>query len=184
MEEKSFRQRFLNKRTILVVLIAAVIIVTGVAAGLLKASENPSFCATCHIVEPYYLSWKDSSLLDHKHAEEDITCQQCHERSIPEKAMEGLNYIIGNYEVPLEGGPEEMRQFCLECHSVDGQGSSWEEIVAATDFEESNPHDSHHGDLECNVCHNMHEPSYVFCSQCHIFDWIDDLDKEVWTTED
>ncbi len=184
MEGKRFRERFLNKRTILIVLVAAVIIGTGVAAGLLKASENPSFCASCHIVEPYYLSWNDSPLLDHKHAEENITCQECHERSIPEKAMEGLNFIIGNYELPLEGGPEKNRDFCLECHSEDGEGSSWEETKAATDFEESNPHDSHHGTQECNVCHNMHEPSYVFCSECHIFSWIDDLDldKEAWTT--
>lgn len=85
MEGKSFRERFLNKRTILIVLVAAVIIGTGVAAGLLKASENPSFCASCHIVEPYYLSWNDSPLLDHKHAEENITCQECHERSILKK---------------------------------------------------------------------------------------------------
>ncbi|NLV17586.1 MAG: cytochrome c3 [Syntrophomonadaceae bacterium] len=180
-EKKSFREKFFNKRGILIVIAALILIGSGTAAGLLKASENPSFCASCHIVKPYYLSWNDSNLLDHKHAKEDVTCQECHQRSIPEKAMEGVNYIIGNYEIPLEGGPEESRDFCLECHVEGGEGISWEEIKAATNFEESNPHDSHNGLQECNVCHNMHEPSYVFCSECHIFNWIDDLDQEVWT---
>lgn len=181
MERKSFRERFLNTRVILIVIVAVVIIGSGTAAGLLKASENPSFCANCHIIKPYYLSWNEGPLLDHKHAKEDVTCQECHHSSIPGKAMEGLNYITGNYELPLEGGPEAGREFCLECHSENGQGSSWEEIKAATDFEESNPHDSHNGEQDCNVCHNMHEPSNVFCSECHIFDWIDGLDDEAWT---
>jgi len=184
MERKSFRERFLNKKVILIVLVALIIIGAGTGAGLLKASENPSFCATCHIIKPYYESWSDSALLDHKHSLQDITCQDCHHATIPEKAMEGINYVIRNYTLPLEGGPEDIRGFCLECHSEEGQGSSWEEIKAATDFEDSNPHDSHHGQLDCNICHNMHEPSYVFCSQCHIFSWIDDLDKEVWIIEE
>ena len=181
MERKSFRERFLNKRVILIAIAAAIIIGASTTVGLLKASENPSFCANCHIIKPYHSTWSESSLLDHKHAEEDVTCQECHHNSIPEMAMEGLNYILGNYELPLEGGPEEGRSFCLDCHSEDGEGSSWEEIIAATDFAESNPHDSHNGLQDCNVCHNMHEPSHAFCSECHIFSWIDDLDEEAWT---
>lgn len=181
MERKSFRERFLNKKVILIVVGAAVIIGAGTAGALLKASENPSFCATCHVIEPYYLSWSEGALLDHKHAEQDVTCQECHHNSIPEKAMEGINFITGNYTLPLEGGPDTSREFCLECHSEEGEGASWEEIKLATNFEESNPHDSHNGEQECNTCHNMHEKSYAFCSECHIFNWLDDLDEEAWT---
>ncbi|HAA09957.1 MAG: cytochrome c3 [Syntrophomonadaceae bacterium] len=180
MERKSFRERFLNKKVILIVIGVAVIIGAGTAGALLKASENPSFCATCHLVEPYYVSWSEGVLLDHQHAVEDVTCQECHTRSIPEKAMEGLNFITGNYTLPLEGSQQGDRQFCLECHSEDGDGSSWEEIKLATVFEESNPHDSHHGEQDCNICHNMHEKSYAFCSDCHIFNWLSELDEEVW----
>ncbi len=78
------------------------------------------------------------------------------------KAMEGINFITGNYTLPLEGGTEIDRRFCLECHSPEGEGSSWDEIKVATNYEESNPHDSHHGEQECNICHNMHEKSYAF----------------------
>lgn len=182
MEESNNSQKKLfNKKFILIVIVIFILVGVGTAAGLLKASEKPSFCASCHVVEPYYVSWNDGSLLDHKHAEQDITCQECHKKSIPDKAMEGLNYVTGNYELPLEGGPEEGRDFCLECHSAEGKGASWDEIKAATDFEESNPHDSHNGEQDCYVCHSMHEPSHVFCSECHVFNWIDDLDEKAWT---
>ncbi|MGI6428757.1 MAG: cytochrome c3 family protein [Syntrophomonadaceae bacterium] len=180
MEKKSFRERFLNRKTILILVGVCIIIGAGTGVGLLKASENPSFCGTCHLVRPYYQSWHEGALLDNKHAQEDVRCQDCHIRSIPEKAMEGINFITGNYTLPLEGGTEIDRRFCLECHSPEGEGSSWDEIRVATNYEESNPHDSHHGEQECNICHNMHEKSYAFCSDCHIFDWLADLDEEAW----
>ena len=47
---KSFRDKYLNKKVILIAIGVAVLLGAGVAGGLLKASENPSFCATCHII--------------------------------------------------------------------------------------------------------------------------------------
>lgn len=176
MERKTFRERFLNRKTIIILATAVLIIGVGSGAALMKASENPSFCANCHIIKPYYESWSQGSLLANKHARQDQTCQECHHSSIPGKAQEGFNYITGNYTLPLESDMGD-RDFCLECHSEEGVGASWDEIKAATDFEESNPHDSHNGEQECNVCHNMHQPSQVMCSECHIFDWMDELDE-------
>lgn len=175
-EGKSFREKYLNKKVVLIVIGAGILLGAITAGGLLKASENPSFCGLCHIIEPFYESWNTGVLLDNKHAGEDVECLDCHHRTIPEKAMEGLNFITGNYTLPLEGPPGD-RAMCLDCHSEDGEGSSWEEIQAATIFEESNPHDSHNGEQDCNVCHSMHEKSEVFCAQCHIFGWIDELDE-------
>lgn len=175
-ESKSFREKYLNKRVILIVLGIA-IVVGGVTAGaLLKASENPSFCATCHIIKPYYVSWSEGALLDNKHAQEDIECLDCHHRTIPEKAMEGINFITGNYYMPLEGPPGD-RAMCLDCHSEEGEGMSWDEIMAATKYEDSNPHDSHNGQQDCNLCHQMHEKSRPMCADCHLWKWYDDLDE-------
>ena len=182
MKHKSIRSYF-NRKAILIMLSAIVIVGAGAGVGLLKASANPTFCGTCHIIKPYYQSWNEGSLLDHQHAEANVTCQECHHSTIPEKAQEGFNYIIANYVVPLEGGPDGGRDFCLDCHSENGNGSSWAEIRAATDFEEANPHDSHNGEQECNECHNMHQPSQVMCSQCHFFKWVNDLDIEAWATD-
>ena len=176
MEKKSFREKYLNKKFIMIV-VGVGILIGGVTAGaLLKASENPSFCANCHIIKPYYVSWSDGVLLDHKHAEEDVECLDCHVRTIPEKAMEGVNFITGNYYMPLEGPPGD-RAMCLDCHSEDGEGSTWEEIKAATDFTDSNPHDSHNGEQDCNVCHQMHKQSTPFCAECHVWGWYKDLDE-------
>ncbi len=86
-ENKSFREKYLNKRVILIALGIAVVLGVMVAAGLLKASENPSFCKTCHIIRPFYESWNEGIYLDHKHALENIECLDCHHRTIPEKAM-------------------------------------------------------------------------------------------------
>jgi hypothetical protein len=30
---------------------------------------------------------------------------------------------------------------------------------------------------DCNVCHSMHDYSEVYCAQCHLFKWYDDLDE-------
>ncbi len=181
MKHKNIRSYF-NRRAILIMLSVVAIIVAGTGAGLLKARANPSFCATCHVIQPYYQAWNEGSLLDHQHQQASVTCQECHHNTIPEKALEGFNYVTGQYTLPLEGGPDGGRDFCLECHSNNGAGSSWAEIQAATEFEEFNPHDSHNGEQECYECHNMHQPSQVMCSQCHLFKQINDLDQEAWAT--
>lgn len=174
--DKSFRDKYLNKKVILIAIGVAVLLGAVAAGGLLKASEKPSFCGTCHIIKPYYESWNTGMLLDNKHAQEDIECLDCHHRTIPEKAKEGLNFITGNYTIPLEGPPGD-RAMCLDCHSEEGEGQSWDEIKAATNFEDSNPHDSHNGEQDCNLCHSMHDTSEVYCAQCHLFKWFDDLDE-------
>ncbi len=160
----------LNKKVILAGLGLVVVIGVGAGAYLVKASENPAFCTTCHIMQPYYDSYHESTLLANKHAEADLVCHNCHESSIAIQAEEGIKFITGDYQVPLEKR-EFSQDFCLECHD-DFETA----IKTATNFTDSNPHDSHNGDLECYVCHSMHQPSEVLCSQCHIFDWIDELD--------
>ncbi|HNX29803.1 MAG TPA: cytochrome c3 family protein [Syntrophomonadaceae bacterium] len=180
-EGKSFREKYLNKKVILTV-ISAVIVLGGITAGvLLKASEKPSFCATCHIIKPYYESWNEGVLLDNKHSREGIECLDCHHRTIPEKATEGFNFITGNYYLPLEGPPGD-RKMCLDCHSETGAGISWNEIKAATEFGDSNPHNSHNGEQDCNLCHQIHEKSKPMCAECHVWSWMDDLD-ESWEVQ-
>lgn len=175
---KNFREKYLNKKFLLILALALLIIGAGSGAALLKASEKPAFCGNCHIIRPYYESWKSGALLDSKHAEQNVTCQECHHHSLSGKIEEGLHYITGDYTLPLKSENGE-RAFCLECHSPEGGAPSWKEIVAATNFEESNPHDSHNGKQDCNLCHKMHEPSTVMCSQCHSFNWMKDL-GEPW----
>ena len=39
--------------------------------GVAKYSTSPSFCNSCHIMEPYYNAWKESK---HSH----VACVECH----------------------------------------------------------------------------------------------------------
>lgn len=41
------------------------------SVGMVKYSESPQFCNSCHIMEPYYKSWKGS-----KHS--GVACVECH----------------------------------------------------------------------------------------------------------
>jgi formate-dependent nitrite reductase cytochrome c552 subunit len=137
----------------------------------LKASEKPSFCASCHVIKPYYQSWENGELLAAKHGTKDVKCLDCHKQSLPGKMKEGFVYVTGTYETPLKER-EFSKKDCLKCHEQ-------EKIVAATNFtsSHSNPHDSHLGEMDCNLCHKMHRKSEVYCAQCHDFDWFKKLDS-------
>ena len=165
-------QKIFTKKGILITIGAIIVILGGTGVGLVKASENPAFCSICHNMESYYDSYKDDGLLAHKHAEEGVTCHDCHREGMGQKIEQGVKYVSGNYENPLEKHNFGTREFCLECHDMD-------EVKSETNFEVTNPHDSHHGDLECYTCHSMHQESEVSCQQCHTLDWSDDLD-EMW----
>jgi len=162
--------RSFSRKTVL--LVAALIVFIGAAATavLLQASEKPGFCASCHVIKPYYESWQVGDLLAAKHGEAKTNCLDCHQQSITEKIHEGVAYVTGSYEKPLKERDFSSEQ-CLQCHSKD-----WDKTVAATSFEMSNPHDSHLGEIECHLCHKMHRESEVYCAQCHEFDWFKNLD--------
>lgn len=169
-QERSFRERFFNKKVLLIIAALIVVIGAGAGVGLVKASDNPAFCSTCHIMKPYYESWKSSTLLASKHAKAGVTCHDCHKASFTTQVEEGVKYITGDYTTPLKKR-EFPKEFCLKCHN------DFESIKAKTNFEDSNPHDSHNGEQECSLCHRMHQKSTVMCSQCHQFEWIDKLDE-------
>lgn len=158
----------IKPKNLIVIAVLLLVLGAGAAAGLVKASDNPAFCQICHIMKPYYESWHDGDLLASKHAEAGVTCHECHHTSVLAQAEEGLKFITGNYQNPLEQR-KFSREFCLVCHD-------FQEVKTVTDFEESNPHDSHNGEQDCNLCHSMHRQSQVMCAQCHQFAWTDELD--------
>ncbi|MDH7576889.1 MAG: cytochrome c3 family protein [Bacillota bacterium] len=158
-------------KVVLVVLAALLVAGAGAGAILLQASKKPGFCASCHIIKPYYQSWEEGALLAARHAEADAACLDCHHQGTSEKLKEGLSYLTGNYENPLKERDFSQEE-CLKCHEDD-----FERAVAATNFDSSNPHDSHLADLKCHLCHKMHRQSEVYCAQCHDFDWFEKLDE-------
>ncbi len=170
---KGFREKFLNKKVVIALAALVVVVVAGGLGLMEKASANPAFCASCHIMQSYYQSYHNSNLLANKHAKAGVTCHQCHQNTVAGQAKEGIDYITGNYKTPLDK-ITVSKDLCLKCHNYDT-------VKSKTNFEESNPHDSHNGQLECNTCHSMHQQSTVFCAQCHQFSWFSKLDNS-WKT--
>ena len=53
-----------------VLAVTAAVLVVG-AGGLMKFSESPTFCRSCHIMEPYYEAWATSG-------HNKVACVECH----------------------------------------------------------------------------------------------------------
>lgn len=158
-----------NRLRVVIGLVAAIVVLGGVgAAGFWKYHEQPQFCATCHVMQPYLESWQGSDLGAYAHAQEGVACLDCHEPTLQEQMGELVVYLQGDYEIPLKDLKYPMES-CFQCH----QHGSYEEIIAITaDLEEevgANPHASHYGEMECRLCHKMHEESEDYCAQCHAY---------------
>jgi nitrate/TMAO reductase-like tetraheme cytochrome c subunit len=53
------------------VVLVLLVVVVGGGTGFAKYSTQPGFCRSCHIMEPYYEAWHNST-----HG--DVSCQECH----------------------------------------------------------------------------------------------------------
>ncbi len=83
--------------------------------GAMEASGTPAFCGSCHVMDPYYQSWKVSS-----HA--DIACVDCHISpgitAELRKKYEALSMITRYFTGTYGTNPwaEVDDAACLECH--------------------------------------------------------------------
>ena len=84
-----------------------------------------------------------SSYLAKKHTVAGILCEGCHK----------------------EGTSKEQvtTAVCIQCHGDRAKlGEQTQKVIP-------NPHDSHVGDVECELCHHAHKPSENYCGNCHEF---------------
>lgn len=162
-------------RPLKIALAALTVIVAAVAAAAgggtlwlhdqLKTNE---YCASCHIIAPYYNTWKASDFTAHTHAKAGIACQDCH----PRTTRDGLRELVVNAthssQLPIKDHKVRAEE-CLRCHgSHEILASRTSSLIGPDGFTLGrNPHDSHWGPLDCGICHNMHQPSVDFCAKCH-----------------
>jgi cytochrome c nitrite reductase small subunit len=156
------RSDTLKRRNIWVIVGVAVVVVIIAGVAGWNYHEQPQFCAICHIMQPYLESWESPPLLAYAHAEENVTCLECHEPTIQQQMEEGIKFVTNDYENPLEER-EFDQEWCLRCH----EHGSYEELAQRTEELELNPHDSHYGEMECSICHRVHEASEEVCAYCH-----------------
>jgi cytochrome c nitrite reductase small subunit len=158
-----------RKWSVLIVVLLAVVVLGGVgAAGLWRYHQTPQFCGTCHIMDPYLESWQSSTYGANTHAQYDVACLDCHEPTLEQQLDELKVYLQGDYEIPLRE-LKYPKESCYECH----EHGTYEEIVEMTaelaETVGANPHASHYGEMECRLCHRMHEESEDYCAQCHVW---------------
>jgi len=167
-----------RKRTVVIVVLLGVVVLGGVGAvGFWQYHEQPQFCATCHIMDPYLESWQSSDYGAAAHAEQGVACLDCHEPTVQQQMDELVMYVQGDFTVPLEER-EFGVEFCFGCHEAN-EHTGYEEVIQRTEGLEINPHGSHLGEMECATCHKMHKPSEDYCAQCH-----EPVATEAgWTTE-
>jgi cytochrome c nitrite reductase small subunit len=156
-----------KKKIIVIGVLLGVVVIGGVGTvAAWKYHENPQFCATCHIMEPYLESWQASDYGAYAHAVQGVTCLDCHVPTAQQQVDELVVYMKGDFTVPLEQ-PDFGSEFCLDCH-LPSEHTSEEEVIQLTAGMEVNPHDSHLvGETDCETCHKMHGPSEDYCAGCH-----------------
>jgi hypothetical protein len=200
-----------KKRGLKILMIVGIVVVVlaaggGTAYALLH--DTPGFCNfLCHVpMDPYVDSYVsgisineaqtgDVKLSVVSHRDQGITCLGCHTTTLPEQINEGIHWVTGDYEVPLDmkvvstqieeeiGGDKDGLAFCLrpECHEgisyvkaadeaadKEQRNAALKQLADATEGE-YNPHKSHFGTpgMDCYTCHQTHEQSVLMCTQCH-----------------
>jgi nitrate/TMAO reductase-like tetraheme cytochrome c subunit len=143
--------------------------------GAMEVSSTPNFCGTCHVMTPYYESWKTSN-----HSE--IACVDCH---IPpgitaelRKKYEALSMVARYFTATYGTNPwaEVEDAACLECH--ERRLLSGTEVFGDILFDHG-PHLSElrRGKrLRCTSCHSqIVQGSHITvtatsCTLCHFKD--------------
>ena len=167
-------------------MIASVLVVGATVAGvsLWEYHEQPDFCgAACHLMDPYLASYHGhgADLLANTHADEGITCLDCHEPTMEQQVQELVTYVKGDYRQPLKERKFD-NEWCFRCK----EHGSYEELVERTkdysetltaDGEAVNPHNPQVGmenaedELPCYSCHKVHQESLLldYCYvTCHM----------------
>ncbi len=156
-----------KRRIVIIGVLLGVVLIGGVGAiGLWNYHEQPQFCATCHIMDPYLESWQDSDYGAYAHAVDDVACLDCHEPTTEQQVHEVVVYMQGDFTVPLQER-EFGNEFCFDCH-LPNEHTTYEKVIQLTTGFELNPHSSHLvGQIDCNLCHKMHDASDDYCGYCH-----------------
>ena len=168
-----------KKRKLAIPILLPALVVLGIVGGgvgVWEYHKQPQSCAVCHIIRPYYESWKNSVPLANAHAQAEVACLDCHPQTLEEQMRELTMYVKEDYETPLRTRRMPM-EFCLDCH-MDNEHTSYEQVMERTkdyiiEGDNINPHDPHPGlampQFECRVCHKMHQesPEIEYCYGCH-----------------
>jgi hypothetical protein len=166
-----------NKVPIIIILVVMLSAVVVVSEKMLEITENPAFCGkNCHIMRPYYDSWRTSS-------HNDVRCVDCHyEPGLIGHIKGKINGLMQfySYETTVDEYSGQlyakvMDKNCLGCHEK-RIFSSGIDYMGVNFSHKNHLLESKRGiSLTCTSCHSMlvigmkehqsvTDPS---CMQCH-----------------
>jgi hypothetical protein len=180
------RWQALPKKWKLMIIALPVIVILGGAGGATAAlehsKENPSSCGNCHLIQSHVDSYYLSDFLVNTHAQANppIKCKDCHEATLMQLTKEGIAFVIGNYETPLEG-KMSVQKSCTGCHPVEEVN---ETVRNNPKFAEDTSRSYHLGipeggaqalecrdpdasAVQCQWCHQSHKAPVNYCATCH-----------------
>ncbi|WP_342042379.1 cytochrome c3 family protein [Bacillus sp. OTU2372] len=137
-----------NRWKLLFVSLVGCIVIFGGGYGVLSFTNSPSFCSSCHEMQPEYTSYTAS-------AHNQISCVQCHIKpgtvnmlTHKMKSLKEVYYHVTGVPTQIVQTEEEAvsSQNCLQCHSKN-------RLVTAS------------GDLKVN--HKGHIEEGIPCITCH-----------------
>jgi nitrate/TMAO reductase-like tetraheme cytochrome c subunit len=144
----------MKRRWLVLALIAIAILIWLAWAGA-RATDQPSFCASCHFMKPFYDNWASSS-----HAK--VNCIDCHYEHGFTGYLAGkvrlfsemIRYWIGAYNVQPHSRVSDRN--CLRCHKEQA-------LEKVTVYRKKIPfsHTKHYGvsareiELTCTTCHSQ-----------------------------
>lgn len=154
---------------IVVTVVVVVLVVAGI--GGFAWHNTPGFCGTvCHNsmsehVDNYYGNDESNGagLANWHGTNEGTTCLDCHKADLATQVSELGSQLSGDIDnLGLSDRYYVDNETCLSCH---GDYDSLAEKTA--DLGDYNPHNSPHGQLNCNECHKGHSEQVDTCGQCH-----------------
>ncbi|MBI5663791.1 MAG: NapC/NirT family cytochrome c [Nitrospirae bacterium] len=110
----------MNKKWVLIILAAVVIIIVSGIIGAEFYTSQPSFCGSCHIMKKYYNQWTKD-----KHGEKGVACVECHyapgEHGTLTAKFKGLGQLftyLGSKDALVRKPAKVNDASCLtsECH--------------------------------------------------------------------
>jgi nitrate/TMAO reductase-like tetraheme cytochrome c subunit len=155
---------------------ALVLAFLAVVAGSVRYSESPSFCRSCHIMEPYYKAWQGS-------AHKDVACVECHyppgsPQTLIWKKFQAMSqvakYVTRTYSSKPFAEVDDASCMREGCHST--------RLLEGKILTKTNIHFNHREhltktkrgrQLRCTSCHSQvvqgrHiEVTYETCFLCH-----------------
>ncbi len=137
--------------------VAGVTFLLVVGIGALNYTENPRFCLTCHVMRPYYVSWKTSS-------HNFVACVECHYapgmrahiKTKFEALVQVIRYINGTYDPNFYAEIDDASCLRSGCHET-------RLLLGKVPFKEGITFDHtghltvkrHNIQLRCTSCHSQ-----------------------------